>query len=222
MPTHHLTDELLLDYSAGNLDAMTGMLVATHLALCPVCRAVVADCDRFGGSLLESLPAAGLADDALDRALTAIDDVAVAPQPSLSEPHGPHEHHRTGLLPRPLRDVVGDDIEALDWRRRFPGVQEVFIATSPDGPTASLLRIQAGRSVPRHTHQGDEYTMVLSGGFTDHLGSFRRGDVAITDDTVQHRPVADPDGDCLCLAVTDAPLHFAGPLGWLINPFLRA
>ena len=219
MPTHHLSDELLLDYAAGNLDAMTGMLVATHLALCPICRAAVSDFDLFGGSLLETLPTANLTDGALDRAMTAIEGMPVDPPHLAAAAKG---HPATDLLPRPLRDVVGDDVERLDWRRRFPGVQEAFIATSPDGPTASLLRIQAGRAVPRHTHQGEEYTMVLSGGFTDHLGSFRRGDVAITDDTVQHRPVADLDGDCLCLAVTDAPLHFAGPLGWLINPFLRA
>lgn len=219
MPTHHLSDELLLDYAAGNLDAMTGMLVATHLALCPSCRAAMANFERFGGSLLETLPGANLTDDALARAMTAIDGVPVEPPRATS---AADDHPTSKLLPRPLRDVVGDDVEALDWRRRFPGVQEAFIATSPDGPTASLLRIQAGRAVPRHTHHGEEYTMVLSGGFTDHLGSFRRGDVAITDDTVQHRPVADLDGDCLCLAVTDAPLRFAGPLGWLINPFLRA
>ena len=218
MPTHHLTDELLLDYAAGNLDVMTGMLVATHLALCPTCRGAVADFDRCGGSLLEALPASGLADGALDRALSSIEGVSMDQDDA---PYLADEARRNDLLPRPLRDVVGDNVEALEWRRRFPGVQEVYIAASSDGPTASLLRIQAGRAVPRHSHQGDEYTMVLSGGFTDHLGSFRRGDVAITDDTVQHRPVADLDGDCLCLAVTDAPLHFAGPLGWLINPFLR-
>lgn len=219
MPTHHLTDELLLDYAAGNLDAMTGMLVATHLALCPACRAAVADGDRLGGTLLEDLPAASLTGDALARTMSAIDGIPVD-GPAAATAAG--DDGLSDLLPRPLRDVVGNDIERLDWRRRFPGVQEALIATTPDGPTASLLRIQAGRAVPRHTHHGEEYTMVLSGGFTDHLGSFRRGDVAITDATVQHRPVADRHGDCLCLAVTDAPLHFAGPLGWLINPFLRA
>ena len=35
---YHLSDELLLSYSAGTLDEASSLLVATHLALCPHCR----------------------------------------------------------------------------------------------------------------------------------------------------------------------------------------
>jgi putative transcriptional regulator len=34
-------------------------------------------------------------------------------------------------------------------------------------------------------------------------------------------PTADDDGDCVCLAVTDAPLRLTGPIGRLFNPFIR-
>jgi putative transcriptional regulator len=64
-------------------------------------------------------------------------------------------------------------------------------------------------------------TLVLAGGFSDESGHFVRGDVAEADPSVNHQPVADPGEDCLCLAVTDAPLRLTGPFGRLLNPFLR-
>ena len=43
----------------------------------------------------------------------------------------------------------------------------------------------------------------------------------IADDAVQHTPVADISEDCICLAVTDAPLRFKGLLPRLAQPFLK-
>ncbi len=75
--------------------------------------------------------------------------------------------------------------------------------------------------MPVHTHEGTELTLVLAGAFSDAHGHFLRGDVAEADASVEHQPVADPGEDCLCLAVTDAPLRLTGPFGRLLNPFLR-
>ena len=77
------------------------------------------------------------------------------------------------------------------------------------------MRVRAGKAVPQHTHEGNELTLVLEGSFHDELGRYARGDLAITDPTVEHRPVADEGQDCLCLAVTDARLRLTGPLGRL-------
>ena len=63
--------------------------------------------------------------------------------------------------------------------------------------------------------------MVLDGGFSDENGRFAQGDVAISDDTIAHRPVADAERDCLCLTVTEGPIRLTGFIGRLINPFLR-
>jgi putative transcriptional regulator len=38
---------------------------------------------------------------------------------------------------------------------------------------------------------------------------------------VDHRPVAGRSGDCICLAVTDAPLRLTGPIGRLFRPFVH-
>ncbi len=84
-----------------------------------------------------------------------------------------------------------------------------------------LLRIKAGTALPQHTHEGHEFTLLLAGGFSDASGHYLRGDVAVADASVDHRPVADDGEDCLCLAVTDAPLRLTGPFGRYLNFFAR-
>ncbi len=75
--------------------------------------------------------------------------------------------------------------------------------------------------MPNHTHGGNEMTLVLAGGFSDDTGHYERGDVSIADDELVHTPVADPGEDCICLAVTDAPLKLTGPIGRIVNLFMR-
>ena len=53
----HISNDILLSYSAGTLDEASSLLVATHLALCPHCRARNSSADALGGYLLDSLEA---------------------------------------------------------------------------------------------------------------------------------------------------------------------
>ena len=42
-----------------------------------------------------------------------------------------------------------------------------------------LIRLAAGKRVPRHTHEGHELTVVIEGGFRDEQGHHLRGDLVI-------------------------------------------
>ena len=124
------------------------------------------------------------------------------------------------MLPAPLTDYIGGDISAVRWRPVGLGVRQAILPTSGKA-TARLLYIPAGASVPDHGHNGQELTMVLQGAFSDAGDRFARGDVETADESLEHTPVADPGADCICLAVTDAPLRFRGLLPRLIQPLLR-
>jgi putative transcriptional regulator len=76
-----------------------------------------------------------------------------------------------------------------------------------------LYRIAAGSKIPRHSHGGNEYTMVLCGGFTDERGNYGPGDVCVNGPADTHQPVADDDEVCYALAVRDGGLRFTGILG---------
>jgi putative transcriptional regulator len=88
----------------------------------------------------------------------------------------------------------------------------------PHDPAANLflLRIGAGKSLPRHTHSGTELTQVLCGAFEDGRAVFGPGDFDATDPSIRHRPIVQPGSDCICLAAVDGRLVFDGAVaGWL-------
>jgi putative transcriptional regulator len=222
LPNHHPPEELLLDYAAGSADEPTSLMLATHLTLCPDCRDVVALFESAGGALLEEIEPAALAPDALDCLLARLDEPVPLSVPR-SPPHSPAVGGAPHPLPEPLRSYVGGDLNAIRWKRVMRGVEQAGIAVGGRAGKvkARLLRIKPGIKIPRHTHAGTELTLVLTGGFTDGPGHYLRGDVSFSDGEVDHSPVADEDGECICLTVTDAPLRLTGPLMRLLNPFVK-
>lgn len=220
MPHHHPGDDHLVAYAAGSQDEPVALLVATHLALCPRCRAEVAQFEALGGVLLEDQETEAMQDDSLERVLARLDDTA----PEEPVPPAPRAAARLAeaepLVPRPLRDCLGEGLNQLHWTT-FRGLEKVELLPEFPSFRTRLMRIKSGTAMPTHTHEGSELTLVLTGGFSDVNGHFLRGDVAEADPSVTHQPIADPGEDCLCLAVTDAPLRLTGPFGRLLNPFLH-
>ena len=217
LPLHHPGDALLMDYAGGCLGEAGGLVVATHLALCPGCRHAVADLDAVGGALLEELEPDALAPGALDALLARLDE-----PPPYEEPPAPPRRTPPAvpsLIPEPLRRYVGGDPAAMRWRMMAPGFQCVDIPLS-HGERARLIRMKGGVAAPRHSHEGLELALVLDGGFHDALGQFARGDVAVGDGSIDHKPVADPEG-CLCLSVTLGRLRLTGAVGRFLSPFVR-
>lgn len=217
MITHHLSDKLLMAYSAGSLPEAFNLAVATHVAMCDECRARLASFDTVGGAMLAE---PNLADaHAMDSgALAATLARIKSTRPVSRQP----EPARMGdaVLPEPLARYIGGGVDAVKWRSVGNGVKQALLPTSRSA-TARLLYIPAGAAVPDHGHKGTELTLVLQGAFADSEACFRRGDIEIADEELEHQPVALSDEDCICLAVTDAPLKFRGLLPRLAQPFLR-
>jgi putative transcriptional regulator len=216
---HHPSDELLLDYASGALSESWGLAIATHLALCPACRRAVTRMETVGGDLLEALAPAACSDAAFDAVLARLTDAADAapiavPRETLHETAGP-----APVLPEPLRGYIGADLDHVPWQRLGLGAYQYVVPTT-DGTTARLLRIPAGRPVPEHTHRGQELTLVLCGAFSDATGHYGAGDFQEADEQVQHQPHAAPGEDCICLAITDAPLRFRSLAARLVQPLL--
>jgi len=216
MPRHHPGDEVLISYAAGSLKEPLALVVATHLSLCPRCRKDVARLEAIGGVLLENVQGVSISSNAVRRVLARLDDPAI----ENTEPDKIDGNANSILLPSPLRDYLDKEIDHLEWIS-FRGLEKVELLQEFNSFHTRLMRIKSGTTIPAHTHEGCEMTLVLAGGFSDEMGHYLRGDVAEADPSIDHRPVADPGEDCLCLAVTDAPLKLTGPFGRLLNPFLN-
>lgn len=193
-------------YAAGILPPPLQCLVASHLALKPDNRRFVAAMEGLCGAALEDLPAGPVRDRDAKLAAIFADEAPMPAAPAI----------RCPVMPSPLTTMLGCGVNDIQWRRRLPGIREYEI--KGDGSCeAKLYRINPGRVMPSHTHDGSEVTLVLHGGFSDPTGHYRRGDIAVADAELDHHPRADDDEDCICFAVIDAPLRLTGPVGRIVQ-----
>lgn len=217
---HHISDELLLDYATGNLAEGWSIAVATHLALCPACRDRLSFMEHTGGQLLEAteVKAENMADtDSWSAMKSRLKAQGTARKAAAKPVAAPAD---MPVLPEPLRSYLGGDVAGLKWKALGRGAYHIPIKTGDTESQVRLLKIPAGKPVPEHSHGGRELTLVLKGAFTDGATVFKRGDIEEADETLTHQPVATPDEDCICLAVTDAPLKFKSLLVRLVQPVL--
>jgi putative transcriptional regulator len=211
-PHHHPHDELLMEYAAGSLDESHSLMVATHLSFCPVCRETVRRMESFGGVLLEALEPVSVSGSAKDALLAGLDDV-VEPRPA----------PRMAATPfSPLDAYLPGGLESADWRRLGRSMRYAPLHSAPNGADAQLIHVKAGRPTIRHSHQGSEWTLVLTGAFDDGIGCYHAGDAIHADGETDHNPTALPGEDCICLVVIDSPIRLTGPVGRLFNPLLAA
>ncbi|MEP0520756.1 MAG: ChrR family anti-sigma-E factor [Hyphomicrobiales bacterium] len=205
-------DGLMAEFVAGTLPAPLRVMMASHLDMNKSNKEWVANLEAMAGLELMNIEPVALSDpnSMLDNIFSSDAEPAV-------EMHALTEDG----TPSSLKDFIGTNVSNIPWKKnRFVGFEEVQLGEF-DGCKASLFRLQAGQGVPHHTHHGTEMTLVLKGGFSDGTGHYVKGEIVIADGTVDHRPIADDDGECICFAVTDAPLRLTGPLGRFIAPFIR-
>ncbi len=208
MIAHHPSDLTLARLAAGTLDAGPRLVVATHLSGCERCRGGLRSFEAVGGAMLDGAPPTRLSPDAFARALKRLDESELPGEPA------PRVHHPD--LPPPLNDY-----EIGPWRFVRPGFRWRRL-TLPESPDANviMLKVAAGQPVPHHGHSGTEYTQVLTGSFTDSLGQYRVGDCIEMDEEVNHQPVVDRDGECVCLAAVEGRLRLSGWIGRLMQPLI--
>ncbi len=215
--THVIADEFLLDHASGAASAPVSLLVATHLAINPAARRSYRQLEALGGVMLNEIQPTQAAPDSLAKLFARIDrgdGLEAEIHPVATKPHD------TGI-PAPLAAYMRDGADRPSWKQLARGVEEAQLAiTGEQGDRAMLLRIAAGRAIPKHAHRGIEMTLVLEGAFADARGLYARGDVCVADETVEHQPTAEQVGDCLCLVVSNGPVRLTGPFMRLLNPFL--
>jgi len=211
---HHVPDDVLMAYAAGALPEAYALAVATHVSLCDTCRATAESYDALGGAVLEQASEA-MSKDSLARTLALLDNA----EPETPPPPRPIPEKVDTVFPKPLSDYVGTSLDDIRWRPVGMGAKQAMIRTSPSA-SARLLFIPPGVAIPEHTHRGQEVTVILDGAFSDETGRYGPGDIAFADEDLNHAPVAEDGGPCICLAVTDAPLRFRTLIPRLLQPFL--
>lgn len=224
MPTSHIQqtdaiDTLLAEYAAGTLPLPVRRIVEAHLEMTPGNQRFVEALEMIGGAELEAVEPLPLASrDAMLASIFALGDATVAPVPRAGMPTV--AARAADALPDALAPYLPGGIATAKWRRLLPSLKECRL-DEQDGIVTNLVWVRRGATIPSHTHHGTEITLVIAGGFTDGPHHVSRGGIVVADDSVDHRPIADADEDCLCVTITDAPLRLTGPIGRLFAPWMR-
>ena len=209
---HHLSEDLLMRYSNGTLCEAFSLAVATHISMCDDCRAALESYEAMGGALLDVFEPEKMGDDSFESVMALIENQPVQITESAEKVESD--------VPSALSDYIGGSLKDIKWRPIGLGVKQSLLKTSGNS-TARLLYIPAGTAVPHHSHNGNELTLVLKGAFEDEVARFGPGDVEMADEDLDHQPIAVEGEDCICLAVTDAPLKFQTFIHKLVQPFLK-
>lgn len=217
MANYHPNDELLMSFAAGQLPNALGLMIACHVETCAQCREKVHGYEALGGDILEASEEVEVSADLLERTLALIE---AEPANSIEAELG-RGAQANKTVPRPLRRFVPKGFDEIEWTGMSKNIREFTLQIDDERYTTKLYRIRAGQTLPEHTHEGNEFTLVMKGSFSDRTCDYSKGDFILADSSTTHQPKASMDEDCICLAVMDAPLKMTGWFGRMLNPFLR-
>ncbi|HEY0791892.1 MAG TPA: cupin domain-containing protein [Chthoniobacterales bacterium] len=95
----------------------------------------------------------------------------------------------------------------IAWEPYRPGVEIYRLyGNGLDGPSAALLRYEAGSAVPLHEHSGYEHILVLAGAQEDQNGVIETGTLVINPPGTRHA-VSSRSG-CIVLVIYERPVRF--------------
>lgn len=204
---HHPSDLVLASYSAGTLDEPRRLVVATHISQCKRCQAAVRGFVQIGGLMLDTVAPVKMRETALDNALRQLDQAQAADPPGTNGEG----------VPKPLAGYA-----LGQWRWIGGGVHWRPVAVPVvDDIRVFMLRAKGGTKLPRHRHEGIEWTCVLEGAFKHDLGRFGPGDFDEADETMEHNPVIEEGADCVCLVALKGNIQLQSWLGRLLQPLIR-
>ncbi|PPR79530.1 MAG: Anti-sigma-E factor ChrR [Alphaproteobacteria bacterium MarineAlpha2_Bin1] len=208
-PTHHPSYEILLDYAAGNLPIAPSVIIATHCSICQDCNDTLDTINITGAALMDDLNDDIFDFSSLDKVLSKLEFQSNENDTKIENNNGVFDFN----IPKTLQKYIPD---SFNWKNLSSGVKTAELLTD-DGFNLDIYKIKSGYQIPKHTHTGFEYTMVLDGGFTDNQKYFARGDFSLLDNSSEHSPKADPDKDCYCIVSMNSQIKLTGPIGRFIN-----
>lgn len=234
MIKHHPKFELLQSFVNGDLPASLAAGIAIHADMCPKCQEQIA-------RLTEQVAEANFEQSFLHKFVVDDNDMAGVEE-CLNELDDELDMLTTDLdsmidditASDAIAEVVETKPATIDMKGQTYKLPKVisrmeFSKTTQIGKLAraraqldegeihtSLLHIDPGGSVPEHTHNGFELTVLLEGSFTDEKGEYVKGDFIMLDKSHQHHPIS--ENGCLCYTVANDSLHFTQGINKLLNP----
>jgi putative transcriptional regulator len=203
-----INTSLHAEYAAGNLGRVMSLVVACHADLNPEARKEISLFEGAAGEMLEHTGGVPVSQKCWESLCARLDD---------TQPIKPGSRIVLPWTPAPLQHfMAANNIHDLRWRR-YGTTLRICNLLKEGEASCHLIAVAPGKKLPRHTHKGLEMVLVLQGGMRDGRGEFLRGDMAVSDESIEHTPETLPGEECICLVATHGDVKFTGRLGSLLN-----
>lgn len=216
---NHPKDELLAAYAAASLPLSQALCISVHLEHCSECTQNMHHLHQLGSELMHNLQPAKPSPELKNKLFEKIDQISISAAANVKVNLPTDDANQS--LPRCLHQFIKTGYEDIPWKRLSSDIQSYELCRDQNNAKVELLRIRPGGTSGTHTHMGDEYTVILDGSFSDESGLYQQGDFLVRNSLDKHTPVATIDKDCICLAVTEAPIQLTGFFGRMLNPLIR-
>ena len=214
MSNWHPSSDQLVEFSSGTGSTAMNIAISTHLHYCNECRRKVTENVSTAAIMFEQQTAQTVSEDSFAKLMSRVKE-----QPQEAAVLAPKVATR---FPSVVEKLIKNDTESLDWQKPMKNLRVSRLMKDETGLILGLHHMKSGGQVPHHTHRGKEISVVIEGGFSDEMGSYGPGDFIDLSTEHRHSPRADADGDCWLLSLVEAPVKLTGPIGWVVNPFLKA
>jgi putative transcriptional regulator len=193
----------LMTCSAGSTPEALCAVVTSHLAMCPECMDELTSMESIGVALFEKMQPVKIDANPAQVTPASGDETTF---------RGEHQRRPDSDVPRPLVEVIGKDLDALDWQRIATGIWNFTVPLTPHAKgDLRLIRLGPGMSLPEHSHQGEELILVLRGSYRNVADIYEAGDFAELDVDNKHSMIALQDG-CILLIGNEAMPTFLSEL----------
>jgi quercetin dioxygenase-like cupin family protein len=105
-----------------------------------------------------------------------------------------------------------------DWGATpYPGIERSLFRVNDSGGRSSVVRLAAGARFPRHTHQGTEEVLVLTGAVSIGGVALEQGDYLFTEPGEEHDVVALAEAVIFVSSQKATPLVAESPADFNLN-----
>ena len=203
----------------GNTNEAESLIISSHIAYCPACKAEVAKYENIGAFYLKNHEELNVSKSLWNNLLVKIDGLE---QDSKETNFIDHKLStrlcENGVrIPSFLYQYISDAPDTKNWSSTINNVKYYNINFSESSYKGKMLEIPPGKIMPKHSHEGTEATMVFHGGYSDEVGNYNKGDLVISDDNEEHTPISSEQTGCICLVIYSGSLKFKGLLGSILN-----
>ena len=224
---HCPSSATLADFSFGNGFSLSDVVLRAHISACKQCREKIREIETIGSDLLMSeihshigLPMDDI-DSQIDKIVDGYDTASHsldAKSNSLSKSKA-DDFELDDSLDCLFPSYLDCSFDALPWKSAGRDIQ--LCKLREDGNSRLwMVKGKPGAKLPKHSHRGQELTLVLKGSYACSSNIYQPGDLHECDDENTHQPIIVGDKDCISLVATEGDLKFDNLLLRLVQPMI--